>query len=68
MPERYNEAEPTQPTHQQELISYLEAALQLTEKNDATAGFLLRLTLNVLKARQGGSPKLVVGIPAPDRQ
>jgi hypothetical protein len=42
------------PTDSNELVKYLEAALRLTEAQDATAGFLLKLLLETLKSNGRG--------------
>jgi uncharacterized protein (DUF2236 family) len=38
------------PSNRAELIKYLEAVLPRTEAEDSTAGFLLRIVLEALKA------------------
>jgi hypothetical protein len=44
-----------QPTNREELIKYLEAVVRLTENEDTTAGFMLRLVVSTLR----GGPGLV---------
>jgi hypothetical protein len=48
MPEDCNGAS-APPTNRHELITHLDAAVRLTEAEDGTAGFLLRLILNILR-------------------
>jgi hypothetical protein len=48
MPADQNGAPAPLPTSRSELIRYLEAAIPLTEAQDATAVFLLRLVLKIL--------------------
>jgi hypothetical protein len=38
------------PTNREELIKYLESVVTLTESQDTTAGFLLRLVVSTLNA------------------
>jgi hypothetical protein len=40
------------PMNRRELIRYFECVVQLTQAEDATAAFLLRLLLNILKGER----------------
>jgi hypothetical protein len=54
MPEpQGNGAFARQPTNREELIRYLEAVVRLTDNENSTAGFLLRLVLSTLGGASG---------------
>jgi hypothetical protein len=49
--ERSNGSKSPRPSNREELVKYLEAVVSLTEAEDSTAGFLLRLVVSTLADR-----------------
>jgi hypothetical protein len=60
VPEEHHDSPSLHPSTREELVQYLEAVIRLTDAEDNTAGFLLRLVVrNLSKPPQIRARKIV---------